>query len=134
MAPLQGNSGRRIQPGSRPTITVDVVSHMAELISFLTSWNQGAQSRLRPMIRVDLTGRQKLRCPWCGGKLVAWLRSVEDPEPSEVHCISPEHNPEDGPAIWTPDLWRRLGLLLGTVQHRSYQARLPTLVGAVLDR
>jgi hypothetical protein len=125
VAPEQGRGGTRIQPGSKPTIAVDVVSHMEALVAFLHRWSRGAEARLRPMVRVDLTARQGLKCPWCSGKLVAWLRSVEDLEPSEVQCVNPEHDQDDGPAVWAPNDWPRLGLLVGSYTHASYGPKIP---------
>jgi hypothetical protein len=96
---------------------------MEELRAFLTEWIGEGRAKLDPIQRIDLTAREGVRCPWCAGKLMAYLHDLQ-PDTSEIRCQGTDHSEEDGPRSWTPDQWRRLGLLAGTVEDLRYGAQL----------
>jgi uncharacterized Zn-finger protein len=121
-----GSGGRRIQPGSKAPVRVDVVSHLEELRRFLASWAGEARAKLDPVQWVDLTAREGVRCPWCDGRLMAVLQD-QRPETSQIRCQGKDHSSEDGPKVWTPDQWRRLGLLAGTVVDLRQGPQMPML-------
>lgn len=111
--PGQGQGGRRPQPASRPPLQVQIVSHMHEFERLLTWFNNQARYLLSPVEKVELTTRLAVRCPYCGGNLVAWVWK-ENPDRSEIVCGGLDHQWEDGPNRWPPSEWKRLGVLLGT--------------------
>jgi DNA-directed RNA polymerase subunit RPC12/RpoP len=119
----QTGTGRRTPAASRPPLNVDMVSHMHTLEQFLPWWNATARWLLDPTPRIDLTAREAVRCPYCNGNLIAYLRPA-DPDTAEVVCCNLDHNPMDGPSRWGWRDWPRLGVLAGVHTDGRYGPRL----------
>lgn len=123
VAPSQQTGvGLRTPAASRPPLNVDMVSHMAALEQALGWWISTARWLLDPVGKVDLTAREGVRCPYCAGDLVAYLR-VADPDAAEVVCTSLEH-PAHEPRRWAKADWPRLGVLAGVHADARYGPRL----------
>lgn len=123
LPPEQAAGGRRPQPGSRPPLQVQMVSHMADLEQYINWWIAGARWRLNPTSRVDLTARTGVRCPTCGADLIAWLRP-EDPAASEIVCTGLDHEEDQAPRRWPESEWKRLGVLAGVHDDGRFGPRL----------
>jgi DNA-directed RNA polymerase subunit RPC12/RpoP len=123
LAPETAAGGRRSQPTSRPPLQVQIVSAMVELEQYLAAWNSRARFMLNPWQTINLTAREQVRCPYCGGDLIASLRP-SDPDAAEVFCSGPDH-PDDTPRRWAKQDWPRLGVLAGVHSDGRYGARPP---------
>ena len=123
VAPQQTGAGLRTPAASRPPLNVDMVSHMHELQRHLAWWIAGARWLLDPVGKVDLTAREGVRCPYCQGNLVAYLRTA-DPDAAEIVCTNLEHPDMDGPRRWAYADWPRLGVLTGARDDARYGPRL----------
>ena len=120
--PGQHTGSRRPAPASRPPLSIDPVSLMAELETYLGWWTHQARYTLDPPAKINLTERTGARCPYCNADLVAWLR---DADTGEIVCTGLDH-PEDEPRRWAKADWARLGVLAGVhVDAPSGTARPP---------
>jgi hypothetical protein len=129
IAPSQQTGvGRRTPAASRPPINVDMASAMAELRTYLDRWTHYAAYLLNPVTRVEVTDRTGACCPYCGAKLVAWLRP-EHPERAEIVCcnLTPHYDP---PGRWLTDEWPRLGVLAGVHVDARFGPRLQVVPDA----
>jgi hypothetical protein len=109
--PGQGEGGRRPPPASRPPLSIDPVSLMAELEQFIGAWIGQARYALDPWQRIDLTARTKAVCPYCTGTLICWLRPQNEGA-SYITCVT-GHVDSLGPTHWVRADWPRLGVMTG---------------------
>jgi hypothetical protein len=122
--PNQASGGRRRAPASRPPVSIDPLSLMAELDRYLGWWIRQARYALDPWTKIDLTARTGARCPYCGADLVCWLRPTNEGA-SEVVCTGLDH-PDTEPRRWAKAEWSWLGKLAGVhVDAPSGGARPP---------
>lgn len=120
--PGQGDGGRRPPPASRPPLSIDPVSLMAELEAFVGAWIGQARYALDPWQRIDLTARTGAVCPYCGARLICWLRPQNEGA-STIIC-DPGHIDTLGPGQWAAADWPRLGVMTGVHIDARYGARL----------
>ena len=124
--PGSNRVSRRVAPGSRPPVNLQMVSAMAELADYLAWWTGNARWLLDPVGKVDLTTRTGARCPYDNGDLVAWIRAA-DPDAAEIVCTNLDHDDQAGPRRWRKDQWPRLGVLTGVHVDARFGARLRTV-------
>ena len=122
--PGQGEGGRRPPPASRPPLSIDPLSLMAELEQFVGAWIGQARYALDPWQRIDLTARTGATCPYCGSRLVCWLRPQNEGA-SQIVC-DPGHLDSLGPSHWAKADWPRLGVMTGV----HVDARFTTITGS----
>jgi hypothetical protein len=120
--PGQGESGRRPAPASRPPLSIDPVSLMAELEDYIEGWIYKARYVLDPWQRIDLTARTGATCPYCGSRLICWLRPQNEGA-SQIVC-DPGHLDTLGPSHWAKADWPRLGVMTGVHIDARYGAQL----------
>ena len=122
--PGQGDGGRRPPPASRPPLSIDPVSLMAELETFIGAWIGQARYALDPWQRIDLTARTQAVCPYCGGRLICWLRPQNEGA-SYINC-DPGHIDTLGPSQWPKADWAWLGRMIGMdIEPPTGNARPP---------
>jgi len=109
--PGQGEGGRRPPPASRPPLSIDPLSLMAELEQFVGAWIGQARYALDPWQRIDLTARTGATCPYCEGRLICWLRPQNEGA-SYILC-DPGHIDTLGPGQWPKADWAWLGRMIG---------------------
>jgi DNA-directed RNA polymerase subunit RPC12/RpoP len=127
IAPTQQTGvGRRTPAASRPPLDTRIVSLMAELESALRWWIGQARWLLDPAGKIDLTAREAVRCPYCNGNLIAYLRPA-DPDTAEVVCTNLDHDPMTGPSRWAKADWPWLGIQAGVHTDGRYGARLQVI-------